>query len=62
MPGAIYEPEDAAAVIGRSRRTLDRLRKAGLIRATKLGGRVLYRQEHLDAYLAERDKVVPPGG
>lgn len=60
MPGAMYEPEDAAALIGRSRRTLERLRAAGLIRATRLGGRVLYRQEHIDAYLAKRDKPADP--
>jgi excisionase family DNA binding protein len=56
----MYEPDDAAELIGRTRRTLDRLRKAGEIRATRLGGRVFYRQEHIDTYLAKRDKRAAP--
>ena len=44
--------EEAAAYVGRSARTLDRLRASGVLAYTKRGGRVLYATADLDAYLA----------
>ncbi len=60
--GAIYESDQAADLIGRSRRQLDRIRNAGDIGFIREGRRIFYRQQHIDDYLAKRDGTVPPAG
>ena len=48
--------EDAAAYLGISVRTLDRLRAEGKMSFVRLGGRVSYLPSDLDAYV-ERNRV-----
>lgn len=47
-------PADAAARLAVSRRTLERLRQAGDVRAVTIGRAVRYREADLDAFIAAR--------
>jgi excisionase family DNA binding protein len=51
-------PRHAAAKLGISESTLDRLRKAGRIPFVKLGGAILYRVASLDQFLVEAEQRV----
>lgn len=61
-PEPLYEPQQAAELIGRTRRQLDRIKAAGAIGHVRIGRRVLYRQSHIDTYLAQRDRSAAPEG
>ena len=49
-------PRQAAAKLGISESTLDRLRKAGRIPFVKLDGAILYRVASLDKFLVEAEQ------
>ena len=51
-------PRQAAAKLGISESTLDRLRKAGRIPFVKLDGAILYRVASLDKFLVEAEQLV----
>jgi excisionase family DNA binding protein len=51
-------PRQAAAKLGISESTLDRLRKAGRIPFVKLDGAILYRVASLDQFLVEAEQRV----
>ena len=51
-------PRQAAAKLGISESTLDRLRKAGRIPFVKLDGAILYRVASLDRFLVEAEQLV----
>jgi predicted site-specific integrase-resolvase len=53
-------PRDAAAALGISPSTLERLRKAGQIPHIKLNNVVLYRVETLRQWLKEREQANQP--
>lgn len=51
FPPAGMSPEQAAHYSGLSRVTIDRLRKSGRLRSSKIGNRVVIRRESLDELL-----------
>jgi len=51
-------PRQAAAKLGISESTLDRLRKAGRIPFVKLDGAILYRVASLDQFLVEAEQRI----
>lgn len=54
-PPAGMSPEQAAHYSGLSRGTIDRLRKAGKLRSSKIGNRVIILRESIDALLREAE-------
>lgn len=61
VPQLALRPREAAAAIGVSLSTLDRLTKSGVILAARVGRVRLYRLATLDAYLASRETAEKGG-
>jgi excisionase family DNA binding protein len=53
-PDALLTRDEAADILSISTRTLDDLADAGEIQPVRIGGRVLYSPETLDAYIRRR--------
>ena len=60
-PQLALRPREAAAAIGVSLSTLDRLTKSGVILAARVGRVRLYRWATLDAFLASRETAEKGG-
>lgn len=61
MTEEILTETQAAAILGRSKRTLKRRREAGKIGYINDDGRIYYYRRHIDEYLAAREVVATVG-